>query len=653
MSKINEKIINNIKMLSLDMIYKARSGDAGIVFSAVNVFYSLFMDHLIFDPNDISFINKDRLLVSNRLLPLFYSCNYLFYKDMPLDDLKDYKTFKSNITGNNRMSKLNPISSLINSDIVSSSVGVSLGREYLNGLLTIEDSKNKLVNFKTYCIITLDELMSGIAYEAMSFASIQNLNNLIFIVIKDEVGKDSSNKETFNEDLIDRFIALNYNVEEINDNLNSIDGALIDAKNSKKPSIIIVKSIYGKSSKIENSNKLYNKPLSEEEMTELRSKYGLANPFDVSLEVIKEIRKNISKRLSKYLINYQTLKQEGMKDLKIKEIIDFLTNKKVNVEINPANIKINESYEEELVKSNSKILNLIANKSPFIICASDDNFLYTLASIKKSGIMSKENRTGRNILFGNRVLAMGGVCYGLASLGFKVFVSTPLINESFLKNTLRLSTLTNVDLNFIFTQDSFTNSYLDNEFFASSEINDLRSIHNLVLYRPCDIKEIIGVYSTICKLNKPSALVIGSEVVNVLKGTHEKYVLAGAYRVKKESDDLVDAIIVATGSEVSLATNIIEELKQYDLNIRLVSLVSSTLFELQSEKYQNMLLPKDIKTFTLEFGNPTYLEKYATSKDYALGVNEFFVGGTKEEKLNYYHLNKDAIKAKIIDLLKK
>ena len=113
MSKINEKIINNIKMLSLDMIYKARSGDAGIVFSAVNVFYSLFMDHLIFDPNDISFINKDRLLVSNRLLPLFYSCNYLFYKDMPLDDLKDYKTFKSNITGNNRMSKLNPISSFI------------------------------------------------------------------------------------------------------------------------------------------------------------------------------------------------------------------------------------------------------------------------------------------------------------------------------------------------------------------------------------------------------------------------------------------------------------------------------------------------------------------------------------------------------------
>ncbi len=653
MSKIDEKIINNIKMLSLDMVYKSGSGDAGVIFSCANVFYSLFMNHLIFDPNNRDFINRDRVIVTNRLLPLFYSCQYLFYKDMVIDDLKDYKLFKSPLSGNGKKSLLNQVGSLINSDVVSSSVGVSLGREYLNGLLNIEDNKNKLVNYKTYSLITLDELMSGSAYEAMSFASVENLNNLIFIVIKDEVGKDSSNKETFNEDLTDRFIALNFNVIEVNDNLNSIDGAISDAKNSKKPSIIIVKSLYGKSSKIENSNRLYNKPLSESEMDELRGKYGLANPFYVADEVIKEIRKNTSKRLSKYLINYQTSLQEGIKDLKIKEIIDFLTSQKVNIEINPDNIKINDNYEEELLKSNSKILNLVASKSPFIICASDDNFLYTLASIKKSGIMNKENRTGRNILFGNRTLGMGGICLGLASLGFKVFVSTPLINESLLKNTIRVAALNNIDLNFIFTQDSFTNSYLDNEFHPDNEINDLRSINNLVVYRPCDINEVVGVYNALTKLNKPSSIIIGSDIVGKLKGTNEKYVLAGAYRVKKENDGLIDAIIVSSGSEVLKALKIIEELKQYDLNIRLVSLVSTTLFKMQSEKYQNMLLPKDIKTFTLEFGSPTYLEKYATNKEYALGVSEFFVGGNKEEKLNYYNLNDDAIKAKILELLKK
>ncbi len=642
MSKIEESIINNIKMLSLDMIYKAGSGDAGIVFSGAHIFYNLFMNHLIFDPNNKDFINRDRLVVTNRLLPLLYATESLFYKDVNLDDLKDYKAFNA---------KYNGSKSLIKGGSIAKAVGVSLGREYLNGLVNIEQEKCHLVNFKTYCLCTLDELMPGLAYEAMSFAGNQQLNNLIFIVIKDEISKDSSNKETFKENLEDRFMALNYNVDIINSSASSLNGALDDAKNSKKCNIIIVNSPYGKSSSRENSNKYFNKPLAKEEMDKLRVTYKLDNPFTISSSIESEIRKNISKRLSKYLINYKSSLDKNSKDLKIKEIIDFLNLGKASLEFNGENIRIDDDYKEELLKSNNKILNVIASKSPFILCGSDDNFIYTLSSINKASVMSKDNRTGRNILFGERTLAMGGIFCGIASLGFKLFISTPLINESILKPFIKYSSLNNLDINFIFTHDSFINAYENNEYHAYDEIDDLRRMPNLITYRPADINEIIGTYNTLVKLGKSSAIILGNEITPKLS-TNEKYVVAGAYRVKKE-DGPLDGIIIASGGEVNIALTIAEELKEYNLVFRVVSMVSSSLFAIQSEKYRSMLLPFDVKTFTLEYSSGDCLSKYATGNEYVFAINNFYVGGTKEEKLNYYHLNKDAIKAKIIELLKK
>ena len=338
MSKIDEKIIKNIKMLSLDMIYKAGSGDAGIVFSAANLFYNLFKNHLIFDPNDENFINRDRIVVSNRLLPLLYSCHYMFYKDQNIDDLKDYKSYNSHLAGCALKNNICDIPSFKTGDIIASAVGISLGSKYLKNLIKIENAKAKLVSFKTYCIFTMDEIMSGLCYEAMSFASLHNLSDLIFIVIKNEIAKDSSNKETFKENLTDRFIALNFNVSVVN-SVNSINGALDDAKNSKKPSVIIVNSVYGKSSSIENNNSFYNLPLKQDEMDKLRNDYGILNPFSVDNELLMAIRKDISKRLSKYLINYHKEKDLLMQDLKIKEIVNFLETGKIKIDLNVENIK--------------------------------------------------------------------------------------------------------------------------------------------------------------------------------------------------------------------------------------------------------------------------------------------------------------------------
>lgn len=653
MSRLDTNIINNLKMLALDTIYASGSGDACLSLSAAPLFYTLFMEHLNFDRRNIEYINRDRLIVSNRLLPLMYSSLNLFYKDYSIENLKEYKKLNSNAKGYANIKNTGiDMGSIADGDVVASSVGIAVGEKYLESLIKIENPKCDLVDFKTICICTEEDIMNGISYEALSFASTLNLNKYILIVVADGISKDSSTKETFNENLIDRFISLNFNVEEVNgNNIGAIDGVLDDAYKSKKTSVIIVNTTYGIGSSRENSNMDYNKPLSKEEMNKLREEFKLTVPFEVNENYLKEIEKSLDKRLNKSIMAWQRLKEESLQDLKLKAIINFLTNGLDEISFKPENIKINDNYDEELTISNNKIFNILASKSPFVLCGSNDNFIYTKVCINKSKIMSKENPTGRNILFGGRSIAMGGIACGLASLGFKMFVSAPLTFESVMHNFIKLSVMNDLGVSFIFTQDTFLNTYENMGICPIEELNSLRMIPELIDFRPTDINEVIGLYDIISHHQNTSAIIISSNKSKKLIGTNPKYVLAGAYRVKKEKENL-DAILIATGSEVPLALKVAEALEAYDIDFRVVSMPSMELFGMQKEKYQNMLLPKDVFTFTLEFGSTGIWYKYATNDKCILGIDSYGDTGTKEELLNYYGLDIDSIKVKILGILK-
>ena len=611
MSKLENNITNHLKMLSLDMIKEAGSGDVGLSLCSAPIFTTLFLRYLNYNRQNSNYINRDRVIVSNKLLPLMYASLHLFADSISMDNLKEYKKLNSITPGFANMNTPGiEIGSNTIGDVIASSVGIALGERYLENLIKLENNKCDLINYKTICICSEEDLMSGLSYEAMSYAGNECLNKLIFIVVKTNVAKDSSTKETFKENLTDRFIALNYNVDIINNNASSIDGAIDDAYVSKKPTVIVVKSTYGIDSSKENSNIDYNSPLSDSEMTSLRNKYKLELPYQVSKELYLDIRKEIDKRLEKKLNRWQELKEESLKDLKLKEIINFLENGLKEINFKPENIKINTEYNEELLISNNKILNILANKSPFVLCGSNDNFVNTLGNITKSNIMQKDNPTARNIIFGSRTQAMGGIANGLAALGFKVFISAPLKDSNVLMPAIRLSAQNNLDVNYIFSQDTFLNTYENMGDGATYEINNLRNIPGLINFRPADINEIIGVYDIKSTFKNPSTIIIGSDKVKKLLGTNYKYVMAGAYRVKKEREN-VNAIIIATGSEVPYALNIANELEGYGIDFRVVSMPSMELFRRQTEKYQNMLLPKDVKTFTLEFSNKGNWYEYA------------------------------------------
>lgn len=654
MSKFDTTVINNIKLLSLDIIKEAGSGDSGLVLSSAQVFYNLFLKHLNFNENNKNWINRDRIIVSNRYLPLMYSVLHMFDFNISLENLKEYKKMNSNTPGfASTTTDGIEASSIRNGDVLCTSAGIALGNRYINSLIKIEKPKCELINYHTYCLCTMDDLMSGMGYEALSFIGKEKLNKLIILCNRDNISKDSSTDTIFKENMIDKFLSLNFEIIEVKNAYSNgaIDDAIDEAKESKKPTIILFSTKYGKDSLIEEKKLYTNEPLSDDEINNLAEKYKVTLPITDTLEYRKELENIVTKRLNKDIDRWNNLKDECIKDIKIKEIINFLETKTIKIDFNSENFKLNDNYNEELINGNSKMFNMFASKSPFVLTGSNDNFKYTLCNITKSDIMSNDNKIGRNILFGNRTLLMGGVANGLASLGFKVFISAPLIDSVNMLSSIKLSVLNNYDVHYIFTKDSFTNNYEDMGISAYNEINILRSIPNLLTFRPCDINEIIGIYEILSNHKKTTAMIIGSDKTSKLIGTNPKYVVAGAYRVRRERGE-ANGTIIATGSEVSLALTIAEELMPYGIDLRVVTMPSRELFELQNDRYRYSLIPKELKTFVIEFGDKMLWYKYATSEEYIFGINNYSKSGTKLELLNEYTLTKDSIKAKIIELMK-
>ena len=655
MSKLDVNAINTIKLLGINMIKEAGTGDSGIVLSFSNVFYNLFLNHLNFDKNNINWINRDRLVVNNKYLPILYSTLHMFGFDINIDDLKEYKKLNSKVSGLAHPNTVGiEIGSLTNGDVLSSSVGIALGERYLRSLVQVENNKCNLVDFYTYVVCTMDDLMCGLGYESLSFAAKEKLNKLIILCNKDYIGKDSSTKETYTENLVDKFISLNFNIIEVKNGSSNgaINDAIEEAKESKKPTIIIFSTKYAKDSLREDSNESYNMPLSDEDINNLTIKYKLNYPVIDTLEYRKEIETIVNKRMVKKLNKWNEIKKEKINDLKIKEIVNFLENKDFKVDFNSSNFKLNDNYNEELRLGNNKMFNMFASKSPFVLTGSNDNFVYTKCNISSSEIMSNENKLGRNILFGGRTMAMGGIANGLASLGFKVFISSPLIDSTLLLNSIRFASIYQLPVNFIFTNDSIINNYENNGLMTYSELSNLRLIPNLITFRPCDINEIMGIYDIISNYKKTLVMVLGNEKTPKFSGTNPKYVVAGAYRVRREKGE-ANGTIIATGTEVKLALEIADELFPYGIDLRVVSMPSRELFENQNDRYKFSLIMGEIKTFVIEFGETKLWEKYATSEEYIFGVNNYSFSGTKGELLGHYNLTKDNIKTKIIDLMKK
>ena len=640
MSRFDKKVIQEINCLGLDMMFSKKNGDVSNLLSSGNILYSLYAEELNYKNDVPNWINRDRLVVAYDINEAIYSALHLSGFDISLEDLEKYGKIGSNL-------KKYPSLNIPGVDAfggtfksIGWAVGIAYSERYLENYIKKINSKSKLINFNTYLLCNAHDLMQGSAYEALSFAGTQSLNKLIVIASLNSNMKDSSFECAFDEDIEERLEAMNFNVSFIknSDNIDKICETIEIAKKGKKPTIILINNKINK----------YSNSISEEEVTNIKMKYNHSlDSFDYNEKVIKSYRNNIEERTNKvyrkWLREYEV--SRAYNNSKINAFLDLLENNIFNIEFDYTNFKINDNYYEELSVSNEKILNIVANKTPFFLGGSLDLAAFNKTKINKSDMNTKTSPLERNIPFGLRASSMGDILNGMASLNLKVFGNANLEEVGNLVQSIKISAVNNMPVTYILSNDMYEIAN-EEELSPTYELSSLRIIPNLLVFRPADINEVIGTYEFLLKNRWTAVISLSNYKADKYRNTNAKYVKYGAYMVRRETSSL-DGVIVSSGADLAKALEIANELYQEGIDLRVVSMPCMELFLKQNPKYEEQLLPNTSKVFVLESTENLLGNRFATNKDCVFGLSEYVGSGSKEEIKHDLGLDKETIKRKI------
>ena len=649
---MDNQIINNIKSLGIDMINQAKSGHPGIVLSAAPIIYTLYANHLNVNPSDRNWYNRDRFILSaGHGSALLYATLFMSGFNITLDDLKKFRHINSKTPGHPEVNVTPGVECSAGplGQGLATAVGIALGEKILENTYKCPSGK-ALFNFKTYCLVGDGDLMEGISYEACSYAGTMNLNNLIILYDSNNMTLDGSTNNTFREDIQKRFKAFGFKIFKVKDsNLKKLNFVLNLAKRSNKPVFIEVKTKLGNGSLLENTNTVHGKPLTNDDIIQLKNKLNIPNEeFYVNQDAKSYLQNKIANRVNKpYTESVNVYKEYVDKVLNgNKNRISYLFNRNISANI----INYNWQYKEKeaLRDTNQYVLKTLLDNIPVIIGGSSDVGSSTKTYIKELGDINYNNFKGKNIWFGIREHAMGAILNGLALVNFRPFGSTFLSFSDYLKPSIRMSALMNLPVTYIFTHDSINIGSDGPTHQPVEQLVSLRSIPNLNVFRPCDEKELIASYQIILNSPNPSAIILSRGEVNLQSNSSMEGTLKGGYIFYKEQGNL-DGIIVATGTEVGLAKNII---KQLPLNIRLVSIPCLEIFNKQDENYKNFVLPKGVKTVVIEAGSKYSWGSIATNDECLITIDNFGKRGTTDEVLDYMNFNFEKIKIRVENIFK-
>jgi transketolase len=370
----------------------------------------------------------------------------------------------------------------------------------------------------------------------------------------------------------------------------------------------------------------------------------MTGSFTVLDSISTYLQNFINERVSeKYLTwqkNYNRVKEEG--NVGLHAMINLLERNTFVIDFDDTKFKISDEYSEPLRDSNHKIMNFISPKNPFFLGGSADLSSSCKTNIDKSSIQTDENQVGKNIYFGVREHAMGAILNGMALSNLKVYGSTFLAFSDYLKPAMRMSALMNLPVTYIFTHDSIYVGADGPTHEPVEQLTMLRTIPNMLTFRPADINEIMGSWEYILKNNCATSLVISKETCPKEKNTNAKFVKYGAYMIRKEKYHL-DGVIIATGSEVYMALEIARDLFAQGIDLRVVSMPCMELFLKQNPKYEAQLLPKNVPTFVIEAGSSLIWNRFASSPEFIFGINRFGMSGKASEVAKYLKFDKSTI----------
>ena len=661
---MDTEIINNLKVLALDMINRAGSGHSGIVMSAAPLIYTIYAKHMNVFTKDPNWLNRDRFVMSaGHGSALLYATLHMIGQNITIEDLENFRRYGYKTPGHPEI-EITPGVDVTTGPLgqgMATAVGLALGEKMLEARFKVGTEKpHSLFNYRIYCLVGDGDMMEGVSYEAASFAANHGLNNLIVLYDSNNVTLDGNRKITFTENVSERFRAMGWHVEFVKDgnNVSAINEAINKCKQTPRPGFIQVVTTIGQDTELAGDHKVHGYVFSVDEIKKIKEKLGVKNiPFYVSelaSNAFKEaVRNRSDKKYEMWAHDYKEYinSRPNFDISELKSIFEVPVELKLDANILAYMKNINE--KQSLRDTNHQVMQYIASHLYNFIGGSADLATSTKAHIDDEKDVNYQDFSGRNINFGVREHAMGAILNGLALTGFKPFGSTFLSFSDYLKPAIRMSALMHLPVTYIFTHDSVNIGQDGPTHQPIEQLAMLRSTPNLMVYRPCDVKELIGCWNKILhSYRTPSALVVSKSEIATFKNTSIEETEKGGYIVRKEHNQL-HGILIATGTEVQTALFIAEELyNQEQLDLRVVSMPIMQEFTRQSEEYQESILPFGVRRAVIEAGTSYGWHQFVYNKKYLITLDNYGVSGTRDEVLSYLSFMYSDIKDRVLRLFK-
>ena len=602
---IEEMSVNAIRVLSADAIQKANSGHPGLPLGTAPVAYELFAKHMNYNPHNPDWVNRDRFVLSGgHGSMLLYSLFHLFgIGNLSLEEVKNFRQFGSLTPGHPEYGHTVGVEATTGplGQGMAMAVGMAMAEAHLSSVFNKEGFP--VVDHYTYVLGGDGCMMEGISSECFSLAGTLGLSKLIVFYDSNNISIEGSTDIAFTEDVVTRFKAFGFQTIEVEDgnDLEAIGKAIEEAKADKtRPSLIKVNTLigYGCPAK-QGKASAHGEPLGVDNVAALKENinWPCKGDFEVPKEVYdhyKELADNMAKAEDKWneLFAAYVEKYPEMKEL----WDNYFDGYDMSDLFNSDEYWAKGDKPEATRSTSGTILNMIKKAMPNLIGGSADLAPSNKTNMKDAGDFSKDNYAGTNLHFGVREQAMAAIGNGLALHGgLKAFVATFFVFSDYVKPMARLSALMKLPLTYVFTHDSIGVGEDGPTHEPVEQLAAFRSLPDFTVFRPCDRTETAAAWMYAVENEcGPTGLVLTRQNLPQIEGS-SKDALKGGYVIAESEKAVPDAIIIASGSEVSLAVNAKEELKKSGIDVRVVSMPSMELFDKQSAEYKESVLPNAVR----------------------------------------------------------
>ena len=657
---ISNLSIATIRSLGIDTINKANSGHPGMVLGSAPALYTLFNKELNIYNKEAEWINRDRfVLASGHASALLYSMLHLTGFDVTIDDLKNFRQLNSRTPGHPEIEMTHGVDA--SSGPLGQGIPMAAGMAMAEKFLASQYNKENfdIIDHYTYVLCGDGDMQEGVTYEAASLAGHLSLGKLIVLYDANKVTLDGPLSMSFSENVKKRYEACNWQVLEVKDgnDINEIHKAIKKGKKEQfKPTLIIVNTVIGFGSANQGTNKVHGAPLGKEDGKNTKLSYGFDHDeFYVPEEVYEDFKKKTIKRGKSKFNKWNKLFNEYKEQYptEAKQLEDAIAGKySLNIDELLKNYPV--GHNDATRNTSLEVIQEVAKQNPTFLSGTADLASSTKTKIKDEDDFSVENYNGRNLVFGIREFAMVAIMNGMTlHKGVKVSAGGFLVFSDYFKAAVRMACLMKLPIILPLSHDSIAVGEDGPTHQPIEQFAMLRSIPNMHVIRPGDAVEMAAAWKLAMESTEnPTALILTRQNVETMENSSVEGVSKGAYVIGKEENHL-DAIIIASGSEVNLAMKAKKVLLEKGIDVRVVSMPCQEFFDQQDEQYKEAVLPNAMrKRLSVEMASSFGWHKYVGLDGITMSINEFGKSAPAQDVIQSYGFTVDGVVENIEKLLK-